>query len=865
MTDRERRAEEIFYRALEREGGEQKAFLEKACGGDADLRAEVESLLQHQNEAGSFLEQPAEGVPDEVTELDKREHAERDQIGPYKLLHVLGEGGMGEVWLAEQSQPIRRDVALKIIRRGLDSKEIIARFEAERQALALMDHPCVAKVFDAGSTPRGRPYFVMEHVKGVPITDYCDRQRLSIRERLELFAQTCEGVQHAHQKAIIHRDLKPSNVLVTEHDGKPVPKIIDFGVAKATAQKLTEKTMATQLGVLIGTPEYMSPEQADLTGNDIDTRTDVYALGVMLYELLVGALPIDAQVLRRAGLDAIRKKIREDEPLRPSTRLSSLGEKSTASAQARRVDLPTLQRQLRGDLDWITMKALEKDRARRYGSPAELAADVQRHLDDDPVLAGPPSARYRLGKFVRRHRTSVVAASVLGLGLIVGVAGVSLGLVRAREEARRANQQAETAEQVSDFLVKLFKMPDPSEAKGNSVTAREILDRGATQIRDELADQPRVRARLMHTMSAVYQGLGLYTESKELATESLREAEPLLSAEHPDVIGVRHQLARTMLLAGELQEAKVVLEKTLADNERARGKEDRRSLYLRGQLADVLSQLGDNDTARSEYEQLIRSLETVHGDDHEDVAVALNNYAMVLQRQGEFEAALQAFERSHEILQVHAEEGHPRLAQAMINASAIRAYMGEWEEATKMLREALPVVDKVFGPDHPEAVGARMNLAVFHFQQGEMDAARTTYYDVLERAEKTFGPEHPQTAAILNNMGEFHLVAEEPTLAKPLLERALKIRRQVLGDEHPSVAATLAKLASAYAALGEVEPARSAFLELITLDEKMSDDEGLVNNLQAYAEFKEDNGEDASAERARAEAIRNKLASSVSD
>ena len=355
-----------------------------------------------------------------------------ERVGPYRILERLGEGGMGVVYLAEQTRPVRRKVALKVIKQGMDTKQVVARFEAERQALAMMDHASVAKVFDAGTTPHGRPYFVMEYVKGVPITEHCDRHRLSNRERLDLFMQVCEGVQHAHQKAIIHRDLKPSNVLVSEQDGKRLPKIIDFGVAKATAQKLTEKTMFTELGVLIGTPEYMSPEQAELTGEDVDTRTDVYSLGVILYELLVGALPFDSKDLRSGGYEGIRKKIREEEPHKPSKRLSTLGDKSTESATCRRVDLPTLQRQLRGDLDWITMRALEKDRSRRYGSPMEFAADIERYLKHEPVLASPPSAIYRTRKFVRRHRAGV---AVVATGLLVLVAFAATMTVQARRIA----------------------------------------------------------------------------------------------------------------------------------------------------------------------------------------------------------------------------------------------------------------------------------------------------------------------------------------------------------------------------------------------------------------------------------------------
>jgi non-specific serine/threonine protein kinase/serine/threonine-protein kinase len=354
----------------------------------------------------------------------------------------------------------------------MDSKQVVARFETERQALAMMDHPCIARVFDAGTTPRGRPYFVMEYVPGIPISEHCDKHRLPTRERLELFMQVCEGVQHAHQKAIIHRDLKPSNVLIATQDEKAVPKIIDFGVAKATAQRLTERTMHTELGQLIGTPEYMSPEQAEMTGQNIDTRTDVYSLGVLLYVLLVGALPFDSRMLRRGGFDEIRRQIREAEPERPSQRLTRLGEASTISAKNRGAEIVELKSQLKGDLDWITMKALEKDRTRRYGSPNELAADIRRHLDDEPVVARPPSAAYKMGKFVRRHRFGVAAAIVL-LGLLVSFAvSMAIQANRIANERDRANQEAETASKVSEFLEGLFEVSDPSEALGNTITAR---------------------------------------------------------------------------------------------------------------------------------------------------------------------------------------------------------------------------------------------------------------------------------------------------------------------------------------------------------------------------------------------------------
>ena len=341
------------------------------------------------------------------------------QIGPYKILEKIGEGGMGVVYLAEQQKPLRRRVALKLIKLGMDTKDVLARFESERQALAVMNHPNIAKVHDAGSTEQGRPYFVMEYVQGVPITDYCDRHRLTTRERLEAFIPVCQAIHHAHQKAIIHRDVKPSNILVSVEDGRPVPKVIDFGVAKATSQRLTERTLFTQHGMLVGTPEYMSPEQAEMTGLDIDVTTDIYSLGVVLYELLAGALPFDPQALRAAGHDEMRRIIREEDPPKPSTRVSTLGANSGEIARHRKTDPATLQRTLRDELDWITMRAMEKDRTRRYGSPAELAADIVRHMRNEPILAGPPSTAYRARKFVRRHR--------LGVGVVAGGVMVLIG------------------------------------------------------------------------------------------------------------------------------------------------------------------------------------------------------------------------------------------------------------------------------------------------------------------------------------------------------------------------------------------------------------------------------------------------------
>jgi eukaryotic-like serine/threonine-protein kinase len=677
------------------------------------------------------------------------------RIGSYQLLQLIGEGGMGEVWLAEQVEPVRRKVAIKVIKAGMDTKQVVARFESERQALALMDHPAIARVLDGGSTPEGRPYFVMEYVAGVSITEHCDTHKLSTEERLELLREVCDGVQHAHQKAVIHRDLKPSNILVTlSGGGKAQPKIIDFGIAKATGYRLTEKTLFTEVGAVIGTPEYMSPEQADLTGQDVDTRTDVYSLGVILYQLLTGELPFGSKELRSSGVEELRRQLKDVDPPKPSTKLTTLGDGAQDAARNRNTDPGALRRQLEGDLDAITMKALEKDRRRRYGSPSDLAADVQRHIRHEPVLARAPSVPYRVSRYVRRHRVGVGIAAGLAL-LLVGFS------VSTAVQARRTAREAAAAEAVSLFLTRIFQAPN--EARGNAVTARELLDKAAADIDRTLAEQPELKARMLGTISKAYGGLGIFKTAEGLS---------------------RHQLDTLLALSG--------------------GKPNEAIVQARADLAFQLYRLGRYAEAGAMASQALEEGQHLLKKNAPAILSATDSLAVAESIQGNNEGAVALFRQEYEGRRLATGPESREALSAQLNLGISLGRAGHTAESISVLRDLLAVLERTRGPEDPTRLRALASLAQALRKDGKTDEAMAMYLNSVELARTALGPEHPDTLSIANNTADALFEMGRFKEAEQLARQTLSVRERVLGPDHPFTTTTRDVLGATLISLGRL-------------------------------------------------------------
>lgn len=766
---------------------ERAAFLDRETAGAPGLRAEVERLHAANESAGTFLAGPAPAP-------------EHGSIGSFRLHEVLGEGGFGVVYLAEQTGPIRRRVALKLIKPGMDTKHVIARFETERQALALMDHPGIAKVFDAGETEVGRPYFTMEYVDGLSITSHCDQHRLPVRERLTLFLAVCDAIQHAHQKGVIHRDLKPSNILVAEQDGVPVPKIIDFGIAKAVGAGLEDRTRLTREGAAVGTLECMSPEQAGAIAAGVDTRTDIYSLGVVLYELLTGAPPFDAARLRAATwTDAVRM-IRDEDAPTLTKRLGQL-ESVSAIAPARRSDPAALRRELRGDLEWITGRAIEKDPGDRYASASELGADIHRFLVDQPVLAGAPSTSYRVRKFVRRHRLGVSAAALVLLAIVAGGVAAGVGLTRAIRAEREAVREAESANRVTDFLVDLFEMSTPDRALGETVTARTLLDVGARGMQGEQIDDPRVRSRLLTAVGSAYAALGLQNEAVPLLREAVDAARAAGGEQSAEFGKSLSRLARGLETVGGGEEAGRLLDRSIEILARS-PERDPSALALaivakarrefnngRGAASDslldvavaILEGTARPDTAalvtaysvRGHFKATRRRVEdavtddmralslatALYGEHHSKVVSLHGSLAMDYMFLDDPEHAMHYGQEGLRLARAIFPSGHPSLGLALSRYGEALYSAGRWDEAVAVHEEALGIFRACYGAQHALVENELYSIALCHESAGEIGLAIDAMREGCEIIARLRGPQSAVTAARMRSLGSLYNAA----------------------------------------------------------------------------------------------------------
>jgi tetratricopeptide (TPR) repeat protein len=848
-VDLETSAKSLFNDALELPADERAAFLRQACGCDTVTLARVERLLAAHGRGAAFLasptgEVPAQGVGSILSE------GPGSVIGRYTLLEQVGEGGFGVVFTAEQREPVVRRVALKIIKVGMDTRQVVARFEAERQALAVMDHPGIAKVFDAGATDSGRPYFVMELVRGEPITSYCDGVSMDIRGRLALLQQVCYAVQHAHQKGIIHRDLKPSNILVGETDGKPSPRIIDFGIAKATRGLPSDTAPITEQRQFLGTPEYMSPEQADSGVTDIDTRSDIYSLGILLYELLTGATPFDPKRLRSGSWEEMCRTIREDAPQRPSTRLQSTQELREVAAR-RRVEPVRLIGQVRGELDWIVMKCLEKDRSRRYETANALSLDLGRFLAGEPVLAAPPSRVYLVRTFLRRHRAQVIAVSMVFASLLTAVVGTTTFAVREFRQRMLAERRAEETNRVATFQAEMLANIDAPEmgfkvredllaeaeqgwkqsgvgadvaatrrtalegllADANFTSlALRILDHnifeGAQATIDRrFAGEPRVRAYLLHSLARAMRGAGLFDRAMQPLTEALDIRRGLLPADDPDMLSSMYEMGRLLVSRFKPDEAERYTRAALEGRRRVLGSEHPDTLSSVYMLGYVLQRQNRFDEAERFQREALEGRRRALGNNHRNTLESVWRMGQLFAFQGRADEAepyaREALERSREVL---GNDSHQTVL-AMGTMANVLQQQGMISEAEPLWREALERSRRLLGEDHRDTLFFRCKFAAMLLDRGDLDQAETYLDELTERRLRVLGPEHPDAlesqrmiAALRRRQGRLE---ESESRYRATLEQT----RRVLGPAQRETLVCARELTSLLDELGKTDEA----------------------------------------------------------
>jgi eukaryotic-like serine/threonine-protein kinase len=888
-AERWQQVKAIFDHAVECDPASRGELVRELCGDDESLLEQVESLLASDQTAHSPLPSPADLHSEAIRLLEAHacggKASDRETgifIGPYRLVRQIGEGGMGVVYHAQQVQPIQRDVALKIIKPGMDSQQVIARFESERQALAIMDHPNIARVFDAGSTSAGRPYFVMELVDGVPISRYCDSKQLTVKERVELFISVSEAIQHAHQKGIIHRDIKPSNVLVAEQEGRATPKVIDFGLAKALGPQLSDATLMANLGAVMGTLCYMSPEQADPLRHDIDTRSDVYSLGAVLYELLTGKPPMENESLTPGNYVEALRRIREEDPPSPSLRVrqSSTAQESARqeSAQAagrgvkrkrnlgeahspcvalcavRKVAAPgesvvreflqsdwaRLVKELRGELDWITMKALEKDPVRRYQTAIGLARDLNRYLDGDPVEAGPVSVAYRVRKFVGKHRPWLAAAAAFTLLLVAGAVVSSWMAVRASRAEQEA--QAVNAFLQNDLLAQASanNQAHPNTKPDPHLEVRTALDRAAARIEGKFRAQPLVEASIRQTIGETYKDIGLYAEAQrhllralELRRRALGEqnadtlrsmerlaelyslqgkytqAEPLnvqlveieqrvLGERNPDTLEAMHNLALLYGRQNKFAEAEELFKKVVDGEGRLLGEEDSRTMEARQDLATLYQRQGDYAKAEPLYSKALEVSRRVLGEEHPDTLVTMSGVAVVYQMQGKYAQAEPLESKVLETQRRVLGEEHLFTLNTMNHLASLYLEEGKQDQAEALYRRTLSIQRRVLGEEHPETLLTMVGLGSVYRVEGDYARAESLYTKALEIQSRTLGEEYRDTRRTMSNLAELYRLQGKYGASEGLYLKVLEMQRRLVGQDQPDTLATMNRLAALY-------------------------------------------------------------------
>ncbi len=845
----------VFSDARQLPPEQRAAFLDTACAGNPDLRRRMEELLEITDETATFMEtpvgellSPGEFLRPTATPAEKP----GDRIGHYELLEQIGEGGCGVVYKASQDKPVRRLVALKVIKLGMDTKSVIARFEAERQALALMDHPNIAKVLDAGATENGRPYFVMELVDGVKITDFCDQNNLSTRQRLELFIRVCHAVQHAHQKGIIHRDIKPSNILVALNDGVPLPKIIDFGIAKATRGKLTDETFFTALEQFIGTPAYMSPEQADAREVDIDTRSDIYSLGVLLYELLTGQTPFDAHQLLKSGLDEIRRTIREKEPAAPSTQLSTMEAPDLRTvAQHRKADSSQLIHLVQGDLDWIVMKTLEKDRARRYETTNGLALDIRRHLNNEPVTARPPSRMYQIQKLVRRHKLAFAAGAAIALALAGGVAisawegirehkaRIEADLQRfqaqaneqkaevAETKAESAESKAETEEQkaqaaavksqqVAQFLEDMLNGVGPSVAMGADTTLlKKILDNTSKQI-GGLTNEPDVEAELCDTLGRVYWEIGDLTNAEAMDWSALDIRLQSSGSNTPEAAESMEHLSHVLWREGKLDDAERIARTGITAQIQLYGTTNLEVARAMEDYSAILNSKGFVTKAATLLRQSLAIKQTLLGHDNLEVADTMDDLCGLLL--SAHSGVPQAEAMSREALAIREKLLGTTNLLVVIDSLRVQKIdediQGRSSDEEATLKQLVAAQRQLYGGPHPNIAQSLNTLASVLKSEQKFSESEAARREALAMQQRLLGAENTEVAQTLENLGELLILENKFADAEPLLLSSYTMRRQMFGDHNAMTATTMVDYGTLLEDEGKVEEATNLYLSL---------------------------------------------------